>query len=154
MFGQAMATFIPPMLPGTVVFMRGYNPHDIVAQIKTRRVSVLVSVPKILDVLREHVAARSHPDAAATPPSAASSTVARARWWRYRHVHRLFGSKFWAFVVGAAPLDAELEAFWGELGFVVIQGYGLTETAPIVTLNHPFGTKTRIGRQGRSPASR
>src|SRR5262249_46831602 len=41
----------------------------------------------------------------------------------------------------AAPLDPELEAFWGELGFVVVQGYGLTETAPIVTLNHPFGTK-------------
>ena len=58
MFGQAMATFIPPMLPGVVVFMRGYNPDDIVAQIKTRRVSVLVSVPKILDVLREHVVAR------------------------------------------------------------------------------------------------
>ena len=31
MFGQAMATFIPPMLPGTVVFIRGYNPDDIVA---------------------------------------------------------------------------------------------------------------------------
>src|SRR3989442_1327363 len=55
LFGQAMATFIPPMLPGTVVFMRGYNPVDIVTQIKTRRVSVLVCVPKILDVLREHV---------------------------------------------------------------------------------------------------
>ena len=54
MFGQAMATFIPPMLPGVVVFMRGYNPAEIVAQIKTRRISVLVSVPKILDVLREH----------------------------------------------------------------------------------------------------
>ena len=53
-------------------------------------------------------------------------------------VHRLFGFKFWAIVVGAAPLDPELEAFWGRLGFVVIQGYGLTETAPIVTLNHPF----------------
>ena len=63
------------------------------------------------------------------------------RWWQYRHVHRMFGWKFWAFVVGAAPLEAELEAFWSELGFVVIQGYGLTETAPIVTLNHPFGTK-------------
>src|SRR5213075_3312267 len=43
--------------------------------------------------------------------------------------------------VGAAPLDSELEAYWGERGFAVIQGYGLTETAPIVTLNHPFGTK-------------
>jgi long-chain acyl-CoA synthetase len=28
--------------------------------------------------------------------------------------------------------------FWGRLGFAVIQGYGLTETAPIVSLNHPF----------------
>jgi len=68
------------------------------------------------------------------------------RWWRYRRVHRLFGFKFWSFVVGAAPLDDALEAFWGELGFAVIQGYGLTETAPIVTLNHPFGTHARRPR--------
>ena len=63
------------------------------------------------------------------------------RWWHFRGIHRLFGLKFWSFVVGAAPLETELEAFWGRLGFVVVQGYGLTETAPIVTLNHPFGTK-------------
>src|SRR5205823_4526625 len=55
MFGQAMATFIPPMLPGTVIFMRGYNPVEIVEQIKRRKISVLVSVPKILDVLKDHV---------------------------------------------------------------------------------------------------
>ncbi|MGH9612425.1 MAG: 1-acyl-sn-glycerol-3-phosphate acyltransferase, partial [Bryobacteraceae bacterium] len=35
-------------------------------------------------------------------------------------------------------LPPDLEAFWSSLGFLVIQGYGLTETAPIVTLNHPF----------------
>ena len=60
MFGQAMATFIPPMLPGTVIFMRGYNPAEIVAQVRKRRVSVLVSVPKILDVLAEHVLSLIH----------------------------------------------------------------------------------------------
>jgi long-chain acyl-CoA synthetase len=142
MFGQAMTTFIPPMLPGTVVFMRGYNPVDIVTQIKTRRVSVLVCVPKILDVLREHIL-RLAPDAAAEGPS---EHVAR-RWWRYRRIHQLFGLKFWSFVVGAAPLESELEAFWGKLGFLVVQGYGLTETAPIVTLNHPFGTqKGSVGK--------
>ena len=43
-------------------------------------------------------------------------------------------------------MPAELEEFWKRLGFVVIQGYGLTETAPIVTLNHPF--KTRSGSVG------
>ena len=136
MFGQAMATFVPPMLGGVVVFMRGYNPVDIVSQVKKRRISVVVSVPKILDVLREHVL-RIAPEAKS--PSPRRHWV--QRWWHFRGIHRLFGLKFWAFVVGAAPLDPSLEAFWGELGFVVVQGYGLTETAPIVSLNHPFGTK-------------
>jgi long-chain acyl-CoA synthetase len=137
MFGQAMATFIPPMLPGVVVFMRGYNPHEIVRQIQSRRISVLVCVPKILDVLREYVL-REAPEAAEAPPP---GTHWAKRWWIYRRVHKLFGFKFWAFIVGAAPLPPELEEFWSRLGFVVIQGYGLTETAPIVTLNHPFHTR-------------
>ena len=55
-------------------------------------------------------------------------------------MHRALGLKFWAFVVGAAPLPPDLEEFWRRMGFAVIQGYGLTETAPIVTLNHPFKT--------------
>ena len=145
MFGQAMATFIPPMLDGEVIFMRGYNPAAIVEQIKSRRISVLVSVPKILDVLRDH-AARVDPDARRVASRQPSEPPAKAehfalRWWRYRRIHRLLGLKFWAFVVGAAPLDPDLEKFWSELGFAVVQGYGLTETAPIVTLNHPFAMR-------------
>ncbi len=153
MFGQAMATFVPPMIPGVVVFIRGYNPGDIVTEIKRRRVSVLVSVPKILEVLREHVVRLDQVVARAFQASGAVQASGKhftRRWWRYRRIHRLFGLKFWAFVVGAAPLDSELEAFWAELGFVVIQGYGLTETAPIVTLNHPFGT--RKGSVGKAIA--
>ena len=134
MFGQAMATFVPPMLPGTVIFMRSYAPEDIVRQIHDRRVSVLVCVPKMLEVLRDHVL-RVAPEAASAPTA---KTHWVKRWWMFRRIHRLFGFKFWAMVVGAAPLDPELEAFWGRLGFLVVQGYGLTETAPIVTLNHPM----------------
>jgi len=143
MFGQAMATFVPPMLAGEVVFMRSIRPRDIVQQIKSRRISVLVSVPKILDVLREHIA-HEFPHAAEPHPGPMHWAK---RWWKYRQVHRAFGWKFWAAVVGAAPLDAGLEEYWGRLGFLVIQGYGLTETAPIVTLNHPL--KTRRGSVGK-----
>ena len=137
LFGQSMATNIPPLIDGTVVFMRSFNPHDIVRRVREWRISVIVCVPKILDVLREH-AIRLDP-AAADPPKGLSIP---ARWWRYRRIHRTFGFKFWAFIVGAAPLGPALEDFWKRLGFVVIQGYGLTETAPIVTLNHPFKTST------------
>jgi long-chain acyl-CoA synthetase len=135
MFGQAMATFIPPMLGGEVVFMRGYNPAEILRQIRTRRISVLVSVPMILEVLREHILQRFS-DLRAHPPDGEGKWY--RRWWKHRRVHNAFGWKFWTFVVGAAPLPPEIETFWSNLGFLVVQGYGLTETAPIVTLNHPF----------------
>jgi long-chain acyl-CoA synthetase len=136
MFGQSMATSIPPMVRGTVIFTRSFNPHDLVSLIRSRNVSVLVSVPKILSVLRDHVV-HTFPEAATAPPPGISIP---GRWWRYRRVHRALGVKFWAFVVGAAPLPPDVEEFWRRLGFAVIQGYGLTETAPIVTLNHPFRT--------------
>jgi len=137
MFGQAMAIFIPPMLSGTVIFQRSQDPREIVRQIKSRRISVLVSVPKILDVLKEYVSGVA-PETVEPAPAGESPLK---RWWRYRRAHRLFGMKFWAFIVGGAALDPKLEAYWGNLAWAVIQGYGLTEAAPIVTLNHPFHAK-------------
>ncbi len=143
MFGQALATFFPPLVPAGVVFMHSVAPKDVVQQIRSRRISFLVAVPKMLEVLRRYVVARN--------PELAHVEVTNApwfgRWWKYRKVHRLFGLKFFGFVVGGAPLDQKLEDFWRELGFLVVQGYGLTETAPIVTFNHPFHLKPKtVGR--------
>jgi long-chain acyl-CoA synthetase len=132
LFGQTMAAFIPPMVDGEVIFLKGHHPPEIVRQVKRRRISVIVAVPKMLELLRDYVLTQC-PEAKEGRPA----NVLEA-FWRYRRVHRLLGWKCWAFVVGAAPLDPELEDFWRRLGYVVIQGYGLTETAPIVSLNHPF----------------
>ena len=102
---------------------------------------------------------RAVPEAAGNDDPLAGKHWAR-RWWRYRRVHRMFGWKFWCIVCGAAPLDPALEAFWRKLGFLVVQGYGLTETAPIISVSNPFarrrgsvgkpmgGQETRIGPDG------
>jgi long-chain acyl-CoA synthetase len=88
------------------------------------------------------------------------------RWWRFRRIHRRFGWKFWAFISGGAALDAETEEFWQRLSFVVIQGYGLTETTSLISLNHPFrtgrrsigkvleGREMKLDEQRRDPGSR
>jgi len=136
--GQVLALFVAPLIPGTVVFMRGYSPHEILRQIRRRRASVVDTVPKILDILRAYIL-RQLPEA--TAPQAMARRLWTLRWWKYRRTHALFGWKFWAFVVGAAPLTKEVELFWAGLGFDVIQGYGLTETAPIITFNNPFDTR-------------
>ena len=84
-------------------------------QIKARRISVLVCVPKILDVLRDHVLAAR---AGGRRAAAGRTHSIRGAGGATAGCIALFGLKFWAFVVGAAPLDPELEAFWGRLGFV------------------------------------
>ncbi len=43
-------------------------------------------------------------------------------------------------ISGGAALDRETEEFWHRLGYAVIQGYGLTETTSLISLNHPFHT--------------
>jgi long-chain acyl-CoA synthetase len=136
MFGQTMAAFIPPMIAGEVYFTGGYSPRDAAHVIRRRRISVLVCVPQMLELLRDYIVQ-------AVPEAAEPARHGKwyRKWWQYRRVHRRFGWKFWSFVVGAAPLDPALEEFWGKLGYVVIQGYGLTETAPVATLNHPFDSR-------------
>jgi len=145
MFGQSMAAFIPAMIEGDVFFTSGYSPRDIVHLIHKRRISVLVCVPQMLEMLRYEIQ-QTVPES--KEPRESSKWY--WSWWQYRRVHRRFGWKFWSFVVGAAPLDPELEEFWRKLGYVVIQGYGLTETAPVATLNHPF--ETRRGSVGKAIA--
>ncbi len=144
MFGQAMGLFIPPILGGAVVFSDELHPRAIRETIRRERVSVLVSVPRILDTLTADIA-RRHPR---TNLETAGSGGVAARWWRHRHVHAEFGLKFWASVVGGAPLDTETEGFWTRLGWLVIQGYGLTETSPVVSVNHPF--HARRGSLGKA----
>ncbi len=134
LFGQSLATFVPPLIPASVVFITGTSPHEIARQIRRRRVSVLVSVPKVLEVLRDFVLHR-FPEAAETTNSSRAWPL---HWWRFRAIHRMFGWKFCCLVSGGAPLPADLEQFWTNLGFVVVQGYGLTETAPVISFSHPF----------------
>lgn len=134
LFGQAISLFLVPQVPASIIFLTSTSPQEIARQIATRRICALVSVPKVLEVLREFIL-RRFPE---TKDAGKSAGSLLARWWRFRAVHRFLGWRFCCFVVGGAPLPAELEKFWSGLGFVVAQGYGLTETAPIISFNHPF----------------
>ena len=50
-------------------------------------------------------------------------------------VQRKFGSNFTVFVSGGAPLIPEVFTFWNSMGFTVLEGYGLTETSPVLCVN-------------------
>jgi long-chain acyl-CoA synthetase len=52
-------------------------------------------------------------------------------------IRRRFGGEIKALVSGGAPLNPEVGAFFESMGLVMLQGYGQTETAPVVSCNHP-----------------
>ncbi|HYN26091.1 MAG TPA: AMP-binding protein [Pyrinomonadaceae bacterium] len=154
-FGQFMGVFVPQLLGGEVHFHDTLNPAEIVRRTRESRISVIVLVPRVLDSLREWVE-RNY---GARPCQIGQldqlkERIARAehanflrRWWMFRHVHRDFGWKFWAFLSGGATLDERTETFWRRLGFAVLQGYGMTETASLVSVTHPFkGGHGSIGK--------
>jgi long-chain acyl-CoA synthetase len=129
---------VPPLLAAEVHFESRLDAPRLIQLIHTQRISVLAAVPRVLELLRSHLT-RLDP-ALAGRLDTADQLSALGRWWRFRREHRLFGWKFWAFVCGGATLPSDLEQFWTLLGFALVQGYGMTETTALVTLNHPFHT--------------
>jgi len=140
-FGQFLGIFLPQLLGGVVVFQEGLNPSDVIATVRRERVSVLVSVPRVLQSIKEKIERDLRADDMAVFRkrfSAAEGKHFLHRWWVFRRIRRRFGWKFWAFISGGASLDRETEQFWARLGYAVIQGYGLTETTSLISVNHPF----------------
>ena len=157
-FGQTMGLWIPPIFRAEVHFESRLVAPRLIETIHRERISVLAAVPRVFALLKTHLEI-SHSE---LPAQIAASKGIRAwkRWWRFRAVHRAFGLKFWALVSGGGALPAAVEQFWNALGFVVVQGYGMTETTALITLNHPFkvaqgtigkplpGREVKIGADG------
>lgn len=141
-FGQFLGIFLPPLLGGTVVFQETLKPAEVIVTIRRERVSVLVTVPRVLQSLKEKIE-RDLDDQGGLEEFQRRLTSAKGkhflrRWWIFRGIRRQFGWKFLAFISGGAALDRKTEEFWDRLGYAVVQGYGLTETTSLVSVNHPF----------------
>ncbi|HXS13728.1 MAG TPA: AMP-binding protein [Acidobacteriaceae bacterium] len=139
-FGQFMGLWIPPVLGAELHFETNLEPSRMVEALKRERINVLIAVPRVMALLRAHLL--SDDASLAAEVERVAALPAWKRWWRMRRVHRRLGWRFWALICGGATLPGELESFWRAVGVAVIQGYGMTETAALVTLNHPF----KIGR--------
>ncbi len=150
-FGQFMALFVPPLLGAAVVFEPSSNPAEIMRTIKQERATALIAVPRMLDLLhagieREFEAQGKSKWLKRTLENARGRKFLK-RAWMFRRIHRRFGWKFWAFISGGAALSNETEDFFKRMGYAVVQGYGMTETASLISLNHPFrSTEGSVGK--------
>jgi long-chain acyl-CoA synthetase len=150
-FGQFLALFVPPLIGATVVFEPSANPAEIIRTAKCERATALIAVPRMLDALHSGIErdleARGQAHWLKRSFENAEGRKFLRRAWMFRCIHRRFGWKFWAFISGGAALSNDTEDFFKRMGYAVVQGYGMTETASLISLNHPFrATQGSIGK--------
>jgi long-chain acyl-CoA synthetase len=150
-FGQFMALFVPPLLGAAVAFEPSGNPAEIIRTIKQERATALIAVPRMLDLLHagmeREFEGRGKSQWLNRTLEKAKGRKFLKRAWLFRRVHRRFGWKFWAFISGGAALSTATEDFFKRMGYAVVQGYGMTETASLISLNHPFrATEGSVGK--------
>jgi long-chain acyl-CoA synthetase len=139
---------------GQVCYAPSLYPQDIVRAMNDRQVTLMVAVPMFLKLLRNSISREIGKLSAGKQLIfrllfALSGLVPSRRIRRllFPAVHRKLGGRLRGFISGGAPLDIEVARFFDRIGIPVYQGYGLTETGPIISANTP--RHYRVGSVGR-----
>jgi len=65
----------------------------------------------------------------------------------YKAIHQWFGGRVEMYVSGGAPLGIDLARWYADMGIRILEGYGLTETSPVIAVNEPQAN--RLGTVGK-----
>jgi long-chain acyl-CoA synthetase len=140
--GLMLGAMIPLSIGLSVLYSDSVEPHHVIRTIRQNRITVLLAVPRVQHVLADNL--RNHPSG--RKGEALAKRMSKVRFFPLRRhflflaTHARLGYSFWVLLVGGANLPPADERFWYECGYVLVQGYGLTETAALVSLkiNSPF----------------
>jgi long-chain acyl-CoA synthetase len=121
------------------------------------RPTVFVGVPRVFEKIRQEVERRAalspvrkriiawalsvgakHSDTVYDGRQPSSALWKLASKLAYSKVREAFGGRVKVFVVGGAPLGIDTAKWFASVGIALWEGYGLTETSPVIALNTPL----------------
>ncbi len=155
-FSVALGTLLKS---SSLLFYSNLDPDTLMHSFKSLRPHFLVGVPTFF----ERIGASIQNKVAESLPGILRANLPRLKrgpwgqsprrgfWIKkrfFRRVHASLGGRMLFMASGAANLDPDLHRFFNLLGIKVFQGYGLTETSPLVSCNSDQGFK--VGSVGRA----
>ncbi|MGE0077461.1 MAG: AMP-binding protein [Bacteroidales bacterium] len=147
-FPLAGSLMAPLKVGSTIVMCPSMQSSDLLETLKNNQVAIIIGVPRLYELIYKGI--RSKID---------SSFIARLLFGFVKltkskalgtkifgKVHRGFGGHLEFLVSGGAALNKEVGGFFQTLGFDVLEGFGMTEAAPMITFTRPG--KVLIGSPG------
>ncbi len=142
------AGLLTPLFAGaTVTFSQSLKSTDLLDTMRTTGVTIFPGVPKLFTLLDREIFRKV--DSLSLAPRmlfwvfytlskwARETTRIRIGRLLFKKIHSPFGDKLRFFVSGGAKLDPEVSRHFLNLGFLILEGYGLTETSPVISITPP-----------------
>lgn len=133
---------------GSVHYARSLK--TVVDDLQKVKATVLLGVPLLYDKMFKKIYKGIQEDklkSIIVPPLISLTNIFEIFGWKsskkliFKELHHKFGGQIRLFIAGGAAPDPKVAKGLRELGFNFVQGYGLTETAPIVALNRLYSFK-------------
>lgn len=139
MFEQTVG-FLTPLYRGDkIVYLRILKPSAIMDALKEEEISVIEAVPRLLDLLKStierEIASKKLKKIFQILMKFSENKSLKVKKMLFYSIHKKFGRNFVMFISGGSALNLLTAKFWKNIGFVVVEGYGLTECAPILCAN-------------------
>ena len=139
---------IPFRIGATVALSPSLRAEDIVATLQTNKITILIGVPRLYSLIMQSIQKKIAASRIATLLYRLADRAASPRLSRllFGAVHKKFGGHLKYLVSGGAALDPVVGRQFTILGFEILEGYGMTEAAPMISFTRPG--QVHIGSAG------
>src|SRR5690606_10370653 len=122
--------------------------EDMINTLNHNKITIIIGVPRLYEAIRKSIRLKIDQSPVAKALFALAGKLQSKRFSRFvfSAVHKKFGGKVDILVAGGAALDPEVGQDFKTLGFEVLEGFGMTEAAPMITFTRPG--RVRIGSAG------
>jgi long-chain acyl-CoA synthetase len=145
-----LGTLIIPFSTGaTVAICPSLNADDIIRTLQKNKVSIIVGVPRLYSLIRKGIVDKINQSSIARLLFSIAKKIQSRKFSRivFKTVHQKFGGAIKCMVSGGAALDPEVGKDFSALGFDILEGFGMTEAAPMITFTRPG--KFKAGSPGQ-----
>jgi len=146
-----IGTMVAPMAVGGMsAISPSMTSEDIMATLQNNKITIIIGVPRLYAAIRKGIVDKINKSAVARLLFGLAKKLNSQKFSKkiFGTVHQKFGGAVEFLVSGGAALDPEVGNDFKTLGFEVLEGYGMTEAAPMITFTRPG--RVRIGSPGEA----
>ena len=141
---------VPLYSGGTIVISPSMQTVDLMKTLADNQVTVMIGVPRLYELMYRGLMAKINSSVIArTFLSLVYHTKSR-KLGRilFKKIHDGLGGHLLYLIAGGAALNKEVGTFFYAIGFDILEGFGMTEAAPMITFPRPG--KVKIGSTGQA----